>query len=381
MEEFYEIVDDFGNKVKEARTKQKKTQKQFASEVHMSQQAISKIEKGAMIPTLDRIPDFMKALGITLLAPVRKMGEKAFEDEVNKTEDCEMFTINGQNIILTNDEYLHKNNNIITNYIRKHDTYDLLPQNIILDLFYFIRSDNDILTFADIVEEETGMSKTGKMLMMSIMSYLYHYCECSMYTIDSISSLTRAFDKEDSSSKCHLDCIFDHFEKESPYSSYSFAVKMFRSVQIQDIREQKSACIEIADFFSFGDLYYESKNETMKWLFDYSNRLMKYIYDTNVENKIIMIHTKDEKYGNVVYKFLKHILKNEQNTLGSDRIKYWQKLSEDIKNYKAKNEEEKRNEEKMNKEKNEEKYSKDIIMHLCEEDESSWGLENLPYMK
>ena len=158
-----------------------------------------------------------------------------------------------------------------------------------LDLFYFLQSDKDILAFADIVEQEIGISKSGKMLMIVIMSYIYHCCDIDEYTIWSISSYARKYND--------FDQIFENVQTKNPNS---FVTKMLKNFQLQNDDEKKKACMEVVDFFAFADLHYEDFEVASRWLFESSHMFMRYIYESDDENKIIMVCTKDEKYGKII---------------------------------------------------------------------------------
>ena len=106
-----------------------------------------------------------------------------------------------------------------------------------LDLFYFLQSDKDILSFADIVEQETGISKSGKMLMIVIMSYIYHCCDIDEYTIWSISSYARKYND--------FDQIFENVQTKNPNS---FVAKMLKNFQLQNEDEKKKFFLQLTEY-------------------------------------------------------------------------------------------------------------------------------------
>jgi len=62
-----EVVDDFGERIKKARTEKSWTQKDLANEIKEREILIKKIEKGDLIPEDQVRVKLEKALGISLL--------------------------------------------------------------------------------------------------------------------------------------------------------------------------------------------------------------------------------------------------------------------------------------------------------------------------
>ena len=108
--------DDLKTRLYNSRDNVRRRQQEIESIDKRSRKMIGK-EK--VLPAIDRIPCFEKKFGNSVNMSMKRMEEKTIENIMRKTENYEMYEIDEQNIVLTNDEFA-KENNPLALYVRKY---------------------------------------------------------------------------------------------------------------------------------------------------------------------------------------------------------------------------------------------------------------------
>ena len=85
-EQVFDVVEDFAQKIKKAREKTGKTQKEFAMELNEKESLIAKLEIGAATPSIPLAQKLEKLLGIKLV-------EEQVEGTVEKQQKSSVMTI------------------------------------------------------------------------------------------------------------------------------------------------------------------------------------------------------------------------------------------------------------------------------------------------
>ena len=85
FEEEYELVENFGEKVKKAREKLGWKQEDLAREIKERESIIKKIETMEIIPSFDIIKKLEKTLNIKLIVPISKVPETPPPKEISLT--------------------------------------------------------------------------------------------------------------------------------------------------------------------------------------------------------------------------------------------------------------------------------------------------------
>ena len=83
-----DINSDIGTQIRKKREEKGWSQTELANKVFLTQQSISKIERGEMLPSLDKIADFIRILGISVYIPPEKLEEKVITHEITNTKNC-----------------------------------------------------------------------------------------------------------------------------------------------------------------------------------------------------------------------------------------------------------------------------------------------------
>ena len=320
-----DINSDIGTQIRKKREEKGWSQTELANKVFLTQQSISKIERGEMLPSLDKIADFIRILGISVYIPPEKLEEKVITHEITNTKNCKVFEMNGQYILLTNSNYLC-NESTLKKFVGQNcvETYTVNPILMMNEIFGLISNDNDICKFTDAVEKYTNINKTSKTLLTAIISYLFHYCGIEIQNISYIMKMVRS-SKIDEDYKDHLtnlDYIFNHLEKKNPNS---FACNQYKTYTC-DFSSQNYPIVELNDIFKYCE--YESANNKAHQ-FENVNKLFDYLMCEEIENKIISVNMKENKiYGNIIYKYLQHVLSNEPQKL-NEKLK--KKINEELK--------------------------------------------------
>ncbi|MBI4016163.1 MAG: TIGR00270 family protein [Candidatus Aenigmarchaeota archaeon] len=85
-EQVFDVVDDFAQKIKKAREKTGKTQKEFSMELNEKESLIAKLETGTAKPSIQLAQKLEKLLGIKLV-------EEQMEGTVEKRQKTGVLTI------------------------------------------------------------------------------------------------------------------------------------------------------------------------------------------------------------------------------------------------------------------------------------------------
>ena len=274
--------------------------------------ADTKIERGLILPSPDKMIDFIRLLGISVYVPPEKLEEKVVTNEISDTKDCKIFEIAGQYVVLTNSTYLNEEN-VLKKFVKQNCVEVLTIDSILMmnDIICLFHSDADVCKFAAIVEKKTKISKTAKTLLVALISYLYHYCSHEMLNINTVMKLMRVADinENDSTDINKLNWLFNSLEKEEPNS---FAIKQYKAFKMESAYMQKHSIIEINDLFKEIEACIESKEEK-NWQNTASYDLYHYLKNDEIENKIISVDMEQNKmYGKIIYKYLKYMFKKSR---------------------------------------------------------------------